>query len=48
MRLFKRRCSDPNPQLVSLSPLSEPDENFKSLRVPSTENVNQSSTKSSN
>lgn len=23
MRLFKRRCSDPNPQLVSLSPLSD-------------------------
>lgn len=23
MRLFKRRCSDPNPQLVSLQPLSD-------------------------
>lgn len=23
MRLFKRRCSDPNPQLVSLSPLTD-------------------------
>lgn len=23
MRLFKRRCSDPNPQLVSLSPISD-------------------------
>lgn len=23
MRLFKRRCSDPNPQLVSLSPLND-------------------------
>lgn len=25
MRLFKRRCSDPNPQLVSLQPLDEVD-----------------------
>lgn len=23
MRLFKRRCSDPSPQLVSLSPISQ-------------------------
>lgn len=23
MRLFKRRCSDPNPQLVSLSPIND-------------------------
>ncbi|KAG8303511.1 hypothetical protein J6590_007169 [Homalodisca vitripennis] len=26
MRLFKRRCSDPSPQLVSLSPLSQEEE----------------------
>ncbi|XP_054278483.1 uncharacterized protein LOC128996955 isoform X3 [Macrosteles quadrilineatus] len=26
MRLFKRRCSDPSPQLVSLSPISQEDE----------------------
>lgn len=25
MRLFKRRCSDPSPQLVSLSPLTQDD-----------------------
>lgn len=25
MRLFKRRCSDPSPQLVSLSPLTQED-----------------------
>lgn len=31
MRLFKRRCSDPNPQLVSLQPLDEaPDEHVSS------------------
>lgn len=23
MRLFRRRCSDPNPQLVSLQPISD-------------------------
>ncbi|XP_022915520.2 inaD-like protein [Onthophagus taurus] len=28
MRLFKRRCSDPNPQLVSLSPLTDSSDNI--------------------
>ena len=34
MRLFKRRCSDPSPQLVSLSPLSndEADGNNTTVR----------------
>ncbi|CAH0561811.1 unnamed protein product [Brassicogethes aeneus] len=43
MRLFKRRCSDPNPQLVSLSPLSESDNLSKSSRQPSSESITESS-----
>lgn len=39
MRIFKRRCSDPNPQLESLSTLSEIDGNLTTTsRVPSSEN----------
>ncbi|XP_018578967.1 tyrosine-protein phosphatase non-receptor type 13-like isoform X2 [Anoplophora glabripennis] len=39
MRIFKRRCSDPNPQLESLSTLSEIDGNLTiTSRVPSSEN----------
>lgn len=33
MRLFKRRCSDPSPQLVSLSPLSNDDTDGTSTTV---------------
>lgn len=40
MRLFKRRSSDPSPQLVSLSPLNESNDNLtKPVRMASTENL---------
>ncbi|KAJ8945620.1 hypothetical protein NQ314_009148 [Rhamnusium bicolor] len=42
MRLFKRRCSDPNPQLENLSTLSEDDDNLtQSSRVPSNEDFSE-------
>nr|XP_023013076.1 uncharacterized protein LOC111503088 isoform X2 [Leptinotarsa decemlineata] len=44
MRLFKRRNSDPNPQLESLSTLSEIEGNItQSARVPSTETFDEAS-----